>query len=109
MSTCPKCGKDMPTFAPKCPHCGYDFPLDEQEFRKQLNKKRQRHNFAESDFASVILGLSIGLTALGSIVSLCGMLLLLTQRAWIPSLSFLVSAIISAALSITFSRILDLE
>jgi hypothetical protein len=99
----------MPTFAPKCPHCGYDFPLDEHEFRKQLNKRRQRSNFAESDFASIILGLASGLTGLGAILSFGAVLVLLTKFQWLASLSCLVTAIISAALSIAFSRILNLE
>lgn len=99
----------MPTFAAICPHCSYDFPLNEKEFRAELEKKRRKGDFAESDFASIILGLASVLMAIGAVITFVAAGFSLFQLNWLAGLSGILSTIILAAFSIAFTRILNLK
>jgi hypothetical protein len=97
----------MPISAAVCPHCGYDFPARDPKIRRrEALGMEPRTGFAYSDFANVILMLASFLCGLSSVG--CLIMAFLPIGQWQPNLIvFLSSSIVSAALSITFLRMLD--
>ena len=102
MSCCPKCNSEIGSKEKRCSTCGYDIsaPIDEPHNKIRL---------AYTEMADVILAISAVVCLIASGFFTIGLMVNLLHSHYPELLQFAFAALISLALSITFTRTISVK